>query len=473
MFVFNNSISRSGRRMRLVYVALGMLAFYWALSPSAFAAPWDSESGTASIRLSAGTGRTVRLPGAAASLFSADQKVAEVRPASPDSFFVFGVAPGNTTIEAVSEDGQLLGQYEVHVAPAGYAGSVLSESDTAGSPGVRIAPVPNGLSLTGRVADPQSAQKLLNHARSLVGKGGYVGDYMTVPGTLQVNLRVRVVEMQRSLVHELGVEWQTVNRIGTKTTIGVVTHNPLAAAISDTANTITTTSAHKNWSLETVVDALAEDGLVHSLAEPNLTTMSGQPASFLVGGEYPIPTSSYGGTTNVQFKQYGISLGFVPTVLKDGKINIHVRPEVSALSSDGAVTLTNGNSSVQIPAITARRADTTVELSSGQSFVIAGLLSDTTQINSSGLPWLGDIPVLGALFKSSSFQKKESELVIIVTPYLVNPVNNVKDLHTPDEGWVPPSDLERVFLSRQSSSDTRKKRGRQRINTGDAGFMVE
>lgn len=445
------------------------------MRPSAHAAEM-TELSRSEVVLANGAGRVVKLPANAASLFSADPKVAEVRPASPRSFFIFGVGPGNTTVEATNTEGDVIARYIVHIVASNYNAALLKQKYGATTPDVSLVPLPDGMGIEGQAPDPQTAQKLVDHAKSLAGKDGYVADYMTVPGSIQVNLRVRIVEMDRALVRELGVEWQNVNALGTSVAMTAATQSPLAAATTLQSSVGIASRFHAagtQVTMETVIDALAQDGLVRSLAEPNLTAISGQPASFLVGGEYPIPTSSYGGSSNVQFKQYGVSLGFVPTVLADGRINLHVRPEVSALSSDGAVTYQSGSNSMQIPAITVRRADTVVELGSGQSFIIAGLLSDSTKINTTGLPWLGDIPILGALFKSSSFQKNESELVIIVTPYLVHPVDNISELHTPDEGWVAPTDLERIFLMRQSGTDVRKKRSWQKMDTGNAGFMVE
>lgn len=456
-------------------VTLSICPNWGVVWPNAQAAG-AAELSISEIVLANGAGRVIKLPGNAASLFSADPKVAEVRPASPRSFFVFGVGPGNTTVEATNTEGDVIARYMVHIVASNYNAALLKQRYGDASPGVSLVPLPDGMGIEGQAPDPQAAQKLVDHAKSLAGKDGYVGDYMTVPSSIQVNLRVRIVEMDRTLVRELGVEWQNVNALGTSVAVAAATQSPLAAATTLQSSIGITSRFNVGKTpvtMESVIDALAQDGLVRSLAEPNLTAISGQPASFLVGGEYPIPTSSYGGSSNVQFKQYGVSLGFVPTVLGDGRINLHVRPEVSALSSEGAVTYQNGSNSVQIPAITVRRADTVVELGSGQSFIIAGLLSDSTKINTTGLPWLGDIPILGALFKSSSFQKNESELVIIVTPYLVNPVDNISSLHTPDEGWVAPTDLERVFLMRQSGTDIRKQRSWQKMDTGDAGFMVE
>jgi pilus assembly protein CpaC len=215
---------------------------------------------------------------------------------------------------------------------------------------------------------------------------------------------------------------------------------------------------------------LAQDNLVHMLAEPNLTTISGEPASFLVGGEFPIPISQQNNAITVIFKQFGINLSFVPTVMSDGLINIHVRPEVSQLTNQGAVQLSSSNNSISVPALTVRRADTTVMVGSGDSFAIAGLLQETVTHGTSAIPFLGELPILGSLFRSDSFQRNESELVIIVTPFIVRPVSDPTALRQPDETYVPPSDLERILLLRQVGQAAPAVR--MRI-PGAAGFIVQ
>jgi pilus assembly protein CpaC len=215
---------------------------------------------------------------------------------------------------------------------------------------------------------------------------------------------------------------------------------------------------------------LAQNNLVHMLAEPNLTTTSGEPASFLVGGEFPIPISQQNNAITVVFKQYGVNLSFVPTVVSDGRINVHVRPEVSQLTTQGAVQLSEANNSISVPALTVRRADTTIEVGSGDSFAIAGLLQDTVTQNTSAVPLLGELPVLGALFRSDSFQRNESELVIIVTPYVVRPARDPATLHQPDDLYVPPTDLERILLLRQVGQTTPVRPTRI---PGAAGFIVQ
>jgi pilus assembly protein CpaC len=220
-----------------------------------------------------------------------------------------------------------------------------------------------------------------------------------------------------------------------------------------------------------VIDALSQDQLVHVLAEPNLTAMSGQPASFLVGGEFPIPVATSNNTVSIEFKQYGISLAFVPTVVGPDRISLHVRPEVSQLDkANGVTSILNSNVSVSIPALTVRRADTTVELGSGQSFAIAGLLSDQTTQITQATPGLGDLPVLGALFRSDSFQRAESELVIVVTPYIVRPVSDPAALHLPTDGFRAPNDFERILEARQLGRGSWQAYGRI---PADAGFIIE
>jgi len=220
-----------------------------------------------------------------------------------------------------------------------------------------------------------------------------------------------------------------------------------------------------------VIDALAADNLITILAEPNLTAQSGETASFLAGGEFPIPvagtTANGGVTVTVEFKQFGVSLALVPTVLSPTRLNLRVRPEVSQLSNNGAVSVPVGtNSTLTIPALTVRRAETTVELGSGQSFAIAGLLQRTSTDLTNALPGLGELPVIGALFKSNDFQRGESELVIIVTPYIVQPAPSPDAFRLPTDGFRPATDLDRILYGRQIAPDS----GGQPV---DAGFILK
>jgi pilus assembly protein CpaC len=429
-----------------------------------------------SIALEAGTGRIVTLSAPAASIFAADPRVAEVRPASPTSLFVLGIAAGRTTIAAIGDAGAAIAQYDVTVLPSSYSAAQAQSAIAAQFPGqnVHVATRPNGLVVSGTVPAAAEADQAMQTARDFAGAGQTVESRLAVVGGQQVNLRVRIAEVSRNVIRQLGINWSNLASLGQSAAIGVVTGNPLANTLvsaSVAALSYSSHTANHTLDINAVIDAMAQDQLVHVLAEPNLTAMSGETASFLVGGEFPIPIAQQNNQVTVEFKQYGVSLAFVPTVLSNGRINMRVRPEVSALSTQGAVQLGVGNSSIQVPALTVRRAETTVELASGQSFAIAGLLQDNTTMNGNALPGIGEIPILGALFRSDSFQRNETELVIVITPYLVSGVANPSKLKLPTDGWKPPGDLERILLLRQSARETGSASPAPHI-PGDAGFLV-
>jgi pilus assembly protein CpaC len=264
--------------------------------------------------------------------------------------------------------------------------------------------------------------------------------------------------MSRTVTRNLGINWQALGTIGSFSIMGGVGSTLSGLAVNSNTSLGGSSTlpfcgggACRGFGFSGLIDALAQDNLAHVLAEPNLTVMSGQSASFLAGGEFPIPTGQQNGQITVTFKRFGVNLEFTPTVLADGRINLKVRPEVSQLSNIGAVTVPAGNASITIPALTVRRAETTVELGSGQSFAIAGLLQDSSTQANNGLPGLGDVPVLGALFRSDNFQRSQTELVILVTPYISAPVSDPTRLRIAGADFVPPTDLERIFGLRQVS----------------------
>jgi pilus assembly protein CpaC len=302
---------------------------------------------------------------------------------------------------------------------------------------------------------------------------------------------VRVADVSRDTLKQFGINWENLVKLG-----GFVFGLAQGAQVIDNSgganngkiivgnngtNSIVGSFRNGHVDLNTVIDALANENLVTVLAEPNLTAMSGETANFLAGGEFPIPvaqnnSSSNGsgnGTISVEFKKFGVSLAFTPTVLDGGRINLKVRPEVSQLSTVGSVTA-NGFS---IPALTTRTAETTVELASGQSFAIAGLLQHTSQQDANKTPFLGDVPILGALFKSDRYQRNETELVIVVTPYLVKPVS-ANTVATPVDGLTPPTDVQRIFYGTQNQQKLPEAgnapRGRDGNTViGPAGFQLD
>jgi pilus assembly protein CpaC len=302
---------------------------------------------------------------------------------------------------------------------------------------------------------------------------------------MQVAIRVRIAEISRNVIKNLGVNWNVAASPGSFS-FGLASGrdflvNSAAGAgagvlraadsgsLSGSQGTVYGGLSNRRANITALVDALATEGLVSILAEPTLTPMSGEKASFLAGGEFPIPIVQ--GTNNnaisIDYRKYGISLDFTPTVLSDKVISLYVKPEVSELSTEGAVTLNN----FQIPALTTRRTETTVQLGSGESLVIAGLIQNKFSTQIDKLPGAGDVPVLGPLFRSSRFQKNESELIIVVTPYIVRPAANNRAFPLPTEDVQPPTDLERILEGRLAHTPGQGK-GSVRIK-GDAGFIVK
>jgi pilus assembly protein CpaC len=425
-------------------------------------------------------GELLELPRPAASVFIADPAIADVQAPAGASIIVFGKKPGATTLFALDDNGKAIAKVQV-VVSYGLAElqNLVRQEVPAGT--VSVSSTPTGIILSGQVPTADDAEKARAAAARYVGDKQELINQVQVSGPMQVNLRVRVAEVQRQITKQLGFNWETVVSPGAFS-FGLATgrnaflaggqklsptnfdiDNVLARAQPLTQGAPLPGSLFGNFNskratVNTLIDALADEGLITILAEPNLTAVSGQTASFLAGGEFPIPVaqnnSSNGITITIEFKQFGVSLDFVPTVMGSDHISLKVRPEVSQLSSQGAITL----SQITVPALSVRRAETTVELGSGDSFAIAGLIQNNTAMDLNKYPGLGDLPILGPLFRSTNFQRNESELVIIVTPYLVRPAN-AQALKLPTDGLAPASDLERIFL------------GRLNRNSGEAGAV--
>jgi pilus assembly protein CpaC len=320
---------------------------------------------------------------------------------------------------------------------------------------VRATPMNNLVLLTGTVANPTDVEEAQRLVQAYVGEGTQVVSRLRSATPLQVNLKVRIAEVNRSLLKQVGVNLLTKDLTG-GFQFGIGQGNPgtiTGAGKTFNVSSVGTTlgAAGKLFGLDilSTLDLAETDGFVTTLAEPNLTALSGETASFLAGGEFPIPISQSLGSISIEYKQYGVGLAFTPIVLADGRISMRVRPEVSELSNEGSVK----TGDFTVPALTTRRAETTVELGSGQSFMIAGLLRNSSSNDIEKAPFLGDLPILGALFRSTRFRRAETELVIVVTPYLVRPVSN--QLALPTDGLRMPSDPVRVIEGQSYSSQGR------------------
>ena len=477
------------------------------MPPGAFQA---APSAPLPVLLETGTGRLLTLPAAASTVIAADPKVARVQPASPTSIFVMGVSPGRTTVMTTAEDGTAIAEYAITVrggnqpeaapqaaapaapvAPARPARVSAAALEAAlrqlsrGASALQVRSVPNGYILSGTVATPAEAQRVEAFARGFLTEDQKVLNEIEVLSSVQVNLRVRVMEISREVTRNLGFNWQALAASG-EFVLGLRSGAQAGYAVSQilsgagaTALTPATrlavgASRPGRFDVNSIIDALAQDRLATILAEPNLTAQSGETASFLAGGEFPVPVgASLTGTISIQFKQFGVSLGFVPTVMGPDRVNLRVRPEVSELSDNGAVNLPLAGGTVRIPSLSVRRAETTVELGSGQSFAIAGLLQRNTAQLADGLAGASEIPVLGALFRSTAFRRAETELVIIVTPYLVRPVSDPRLLQGPTDGFKPATDLDRVLYQRQVARGGSATARPAPAVPQDSGFLLE
>lgn len=455
------------RRARLGAV-LAASAIALAAPATAQAQPRAYMSGTyrptTQVELSLGEGQMINLPRAVASVWTSNPKVADVYVNSPHQINLFGKDDGEATVIATAADGSVV--YGAQVRVSQNLPSINQVLRTAmPDADIQVISVGQMAILTGTVASPDDAafaEKIaaseLNPGVDLSKAGGEckicVINRLKVATPLQVNLRVRIAEVNRSLMKQVGVNLLTSStgsfKVGISQGQGIYlppagTSSPNTGQIIRSSLGSTISGVGKLFGLDLIssLDLAETDGLATTLAEPNLTALSGETASFLAGGEFPVPLSSSLGTVSVEYKQYGVSLAFTPIVLADGRISMRVRPEVSQLSDAGSVVLNN----IKIPALTTRRAETTVELGSGQSFMLAGLLQNTSNNSINKAPFLGDLPILGALFRSTQFQRNETELVIIVTPYLVKPSSD--RLALPTDGYRAPTDAEQ-FLQGQT-----------------------
>ena len=447
------------------FVAAAIAATYCTTAlfaaPQAIAAPTagTAESGRV-IVLSIGRGQQLNLPTAISDIIIADPSIADVEVKSARQIYITGKGPGETTFYATDAAGKTVFRAIVRV---GQNLDSLDQMLGLAMPDakIQVTTMNGSVLLTGTVAQPEDAEEAVKLVEAFAGPTAVVISRLKNATPLQVNLRVRIAEVSRSLAKEISGNLETFDtaRAGGRLYTAnrgrdIVTGTPNATGGTSYTfnalpgiNSIGTIGKLFGIDVAAAFDLAERSGLIATLAEPNLTTVSGETAEFRAGGQYPFPVSSGLGSIGVEFKNFGVSLLYTPTVLSDGRISLRVRPEVSEISSQGAVRI-NGT---EVPAITQRMADTTVELGSGQSFMIAGLMQNTSSSSVDKLPGAGDIPILGALFKSNGWRRSETELMIIVTPYLVKPVSD-SEIKLPTDGFNTPNDLERVLLGKVASN---------------------
>lgn len=404
---------------------------------------WTERSapdGAERLELRRGKSAVVEADAAFATIVVADPEIAEAMATSNRSFFLRGKQPGSTTVLVYNSAGAIAELIEVEVK----LGLEELRADLKRLlPGetIDVYPVHDGVFLDGRVTTSGAAAMALQVAERYVPGG--VANGLSVGQSQQVMLEVRFLEASRSAVREIGFG----NSINANDFVSSTDSSTVSGLAEKTVALFTNVGGEN---IDVRIRALEEKGVIRTLAEPNLVALSGDTASFLAGGEFPIPVGSKDNEITIEFKKFGVSLDFTPTVLGDGLVNLRVRPEVSALDRANGIRA----ASIEIPGISVRRADTTVELHDGQAFAVAGLLQNNYSNDVRQTPWLGNVPVLGSLFSSKRFQRNESELVIIVTPRLVQPMPHPDQAASPLDAFAEPSESELFLLGRTTGAAT-------------------
>jgi len=427
------------------------------VAPAAPAVTGSIPMRTRFLPLGVGKSVVVDLPRDVKDVLVADPKIANAVIRSPQRAYIIGAGVGQTNVVFFDAEGQQVSSYDIAVKRDLNGIRVALRQIL---PGVQIEGVGEGVVLTGSVSSPVEAQQAGDIAARLVGSPDKVVNSIIVRSRDQVMLKVHVAEVRRDIVKQMGIDLSASMNYGTAV-VNFNNANPFTAngAPLVSGNAFSASSILKGLPTVTAtIRAMETAGVVHTLAEPNLTAISGESATFIAGGEFPIPAgyscdpTTHVCTTQISYKKFGISLNFTPVVLSEGRISLRVMTEVSELSNDNAITVSQAltgttTNSIVIPSIRTRRAETTLEIPSGGSMAMAGLIQQQTKQAINGLPGLDQVPVLGQLFRSQDYVNNETELMVLVTPYVVRAVAQ-KELSRPDDGFAPASDSQSALLAR-------------------------
>jgi pilus assembly protein CpaC len=383
---------------------------------------------TGRVLLHVSEGRLLRLDENVSNVLVGDHAIADVQVISPRELYVYGRKPGQTTLSATDGDNGIAAQLVLDVRRSGAAAEAALPPGTA----IAIGFEGNRLVVRGPVADLGQALEAQSTAQAFNPGKLPPLDRTQLAGAQEVTLRVRIAEVSRTTINQLGLNLNVLANPGSFA-VSLVTGSYLGqSAVSTLTTSLTGTGSTTNFAQTTLgvtgarvnanalLNALQSEGLLTTLAEPNLTTLSGETAHFHAGGEVPIPVPQSFGVTTIQYKPYGVELSFTPTILPGERIAMHVHPSVSEISTANAISI----SGVSVPSFIERDAEANVEMASGQTLAIAGLFQRNEQNDITKFPFLGDVPILGALFRSTAYQRDETELVILVTPFLTQPVSN-------------------------------------------------
>jgi pilus assembly protein CpaC len=468
----------AGRSWRLAGALVLFLASVMGFQTAAAAQNATIVRGGGMLPIEVKKGRLLRVKRQISTIFVADPAIADIQVKSPTLIYIFGKRTGETTLFAVDKDDRVVLNLTIRVR---HNLSNLNRTLRGLMPGngVQVRTVGGSIVLSGTVQTAREAEDARRLAAQFVAKPANVINRLRISGPNQINLRVRIVEISRNVVRNIGINWDAAFSIGSNVVLGFATGgatvvgnifpptSPIQTRVNGVNNGFSSYSGQRH-NVNALLDALQTQGFVKTLAEPNLTTVSGETASFLAGGEFPVPVPQDGGVITVTFKKFGVGLSFTPTLLSPRRISLKVQPEVSQLSNAGAIQIQG----INVPSLTTRRASTTVELASGQSFAIAGLLQNNYTKDLSKVPGIGDIPVLGKLFTSENFRRDETELVIIVTPYVVRPFDPHKArvaaaARAAQRGKE--KEVNRLIFGRRSSASGKKGGSAAAAGSGVAG----
>ncbi len=468
-------------------VVLVLTVLFWGTALAQSGVKINNGNGPKSkaIDLSLNKATIIELPVEARDVLVSDPEIVDAVVRTSRRTYLLGRKVGQTNAFFFDESGRQILSLEIKVE-RDLAGLEAMYSRFIPDARIKVEAINDNIVLGGLVPNTAAAEQAREIAARYVGNEEQVMSMLTVEGEEQVLLKVRVAEMQRTLAKQLGVDTQAAFSVG-EVAFDLFTANPFSLVgqpLSAGRQIASFTPGGDQY--DATIRALERTGLLRTLAEPNLTAISGESANFLAGGEFPVPASrDRDGNVIVVFKPFGVGLGFTPVVLGEGRISLKVSTEVSELSNEGAFTLQGGvfidpttgqltqGTGITIPALSVRRAETTVELPSGGSIVMAGLLEESTRSNIDGIPGAKDLPVLGQLFRSRDFQNSETELVVIVTPYLVGAVNQ-QQLAKPTDGYATASDIETALIGRLNAVyGVDKKAPRTRTLQGPVGFILD
>ena len=419
----------------------------------------DGQMNARFLALGIGKSIVVDLPRDIKDVLVADPKIANAVVRSAQRAYIIGAAVGQTNIVFFDAAGQQIAAYDIAVK-RDLNGIRAALKQTMPNSDIQIDGLGDGVMLSGSVSSPIEAQQAGDLAARLVGGTDKVVNSIAIRGRDQVMLKVTVAEVQRSIIKQLGIDLTANLNYGTSV-VNFTNANPFTAfgrslagnSVALGAGPTTLNSAGVPVpSVQATIRAMESAGVIRTLAEPNLTAISGESATFIAGGEFPVPAGyscdpvTHVCNTQISFKKFGISLNFTPVVLAEGRISLRVMTEVSELSNDNSFTLvqSQGNA-LTVPSIRTRRAETTLEIPSGGAMAMAGLIQEQTKQAINGLPGLSQLPVLGTLFRSRDFVNNQTELMVLVTPYVVRAVAQ-KDLSRPDDGFADSSDPQADLL---------------------------